>query len=223
VQGSITLAAAVALALAGCTGGEPTDDEGSPVPPGTDAGTSTSQPPSAQPSTAPSAGAPVATAPSAPGSTNGDGTTPEPAFVADTARDTGEAAGGDVGTLTDLRVGAHDGYDRVVLELDGPGTPAWDVRYVAEPLGDASGLPVAVEGDAALEVTLHPVAVPVEGAEPGPATVRGSGTAVVVEAVRSSLFEGYLQVFVGVHGGQHPFRAYALTDPARIVVDVSTS
>jgi hypothetical protein len=33
-------------------------------------------------------------------------------------------------------------------------------------------------------------------------------------------FEGSEEVLIGVTGGQMPFRAFALTDPCRIVIDV---
>lgn len=127
-----------------------------------------------------------------PGGTSSSTTPSAAPSPANTLPDTGHATGLSVGTLTDLRVGAHDGFDRVVLEFNGPDTPDWNVRYVAQAVGDASGLPIHVTGDAVLEITW------------------------------SSLFEGYLQAFVGVKGGQHLFRAYALSDPARIVVEVRT-
>ncbi|MGN8246062.1 AMIN-like domain-containing (lipo)protein [Cellulomonas soli] len=226
----VVLATAALLAVTSCTSG----DGAQPTPVGPSAAPSTSAG-SAEPSQAPSgetpgAGEPLEPSPgsvgtSDPGSTDGDGSTSAPAFPADTAPDTGDAAGGPAGTLVDLRVGAHDGYDRVVLELDGPGTPGWTVRYVVQAVGDGSGEPVEVAGDAVLEVTLMPVALPTEGTNPydGPRTIRAAGTTAVTEVVWSSLFEGYLQVFIGVDGGQRPFRAYALDDPARIVVDVRSS
>ncbi|WP_372593770.1 hypothetical protein [Actinotalea sp.] len=214
------------LVLVACTqgAGSPESTSSPPEPSGS---TST---PTASPTTAesPTAGpSPTATATSEPGSTDGDGGTGTPAFPADTSPDTGEMTGDpsaeEIGTLADLRVGAHDGYDRVVFELTGPSTPGWDVRYVPEAIGDPSGLPVAVPGDAILEVTLFSVMYPEGvGSYQGPSIIRAAGTTAVTEVNWTSLFEGYLQAFIGVSGGEHPFRAFALTDPARIVVDVRT-
>lgn len=210
---------AVSLGLVGCSGGAaPPEETASPD--------ATTAAPSDTPSAAPTtpAATPSGTASTPPGDTTQDGTDSPPPFVANTDPDTGEATGGSPGTLVDLRVGAHDGFDRVVLELNGPGLPGWNVRYVDAAVGDASGLRIDVEGDAILEVTLFPVAYPQDGTDfyDGPDVVSVAGTEVVTEAVFSSLFEGYLQAFVGVDGGQHPFRAYSLTDPARIVVEVRT-
>jgi hypothetical protein len=33
-------------------------------------------------------------------------------------------------------------------------------------------------------------------------------------------FEGYEEVLIGIDGGEQPFRAFPLTDPGRIVIDV---
>lgn len=216
---------AVALGLVGCTGDAPAPQDTS-TPGATTAApgdTPSAEPVTPTPPTTPAA-TPSGTASTPPGDTTDDGADDPPPFVANTEPDTGEATGGSPGTLVDLRVGAHGGFDRVVLELNGPGLPGWNVRYVDEAVGDASGLTVDVEGDAILEVTLFPVAYPEDatGFYDGPDTVSVAGTEVVTEAVFSSLFEGYLQAFVGVDGGQHPFRAYSLTDPARIVVEVRT-
>ena len=213
----VVLTASVALGVASCTAGGSGDGEPSPITPEPTSSSARSEEPTASPDVSAS---PTGT--SAPGSTDEDGTSSAPAFPADTSPDAGDAAGGDVGTLSDLRLGAHEGYDRVVFELDGPGTPGWQVRYVDAAIGDPSGLPVEVTGEAVLEVTLFPVALPDDGTDPydGPSTMQAAGTTSVTEVVWNSLFEGYLQAFVGVDGGRQPFRAYALSDPARIVVDV---
>ena len=53
-----------------------------------------------------------------------------PAFPANAEPDT-EAASADAPvTVSDLRAGRQDGFDRVVFEVGGTGTPGWDVRYV---------------------------------------------------------------------------------------------
>ena len=42
-------------------------------------------------------------------------------------------------------------------------------------------------------------------------------------AVHKAFFEGTEEVLIGVRGGERPFRAFALTDPGRIVIDVPSS
>lgn len=149
--------------------------------------------------------------------TPGDGT-----FPSGEEKESGNGTGDEVGTLVDMRLGAHGTFDRVVLQLDGPDIPGWDVQYVGTPIGDPSGTVVDVSGDAVLQVLLHPVAYPEDGQDPydGPPTVRISGTASVDEVVLSSIFEGQLQAFVGVHGGRQPFRVYGMSDPSRVVIEV---
>ncbi|MDO8108178.1 hypothetical protein Q6348_13330 [Isoptericola sp. b441] len=146
-------------------------------------------------------------------------------FPADTARATGQGTGEEVGTLVDLRVGAHDAFDRVVLQLDGPDIPGWDVSYVDTPVGDPSGAQVDVAGDAVLQVLLHPVAYPEDGSAPydGPQSIRSPGTHAVDEVVMSSIFEGQLQVFIGVQAGRRPFRVYGMSDPSRVVIEVAAA
>jgi hypothetical protein len=135
---------------------------------------------------------------------------------------TGESTGGDIGTLADIRLGNHGDVDRVVIELEGPGVPGWHVGYVAEPIGDPSGIRVDVDGAAVLQVLLDPVGYPEDGKSPyrGPQTVSVSDTAVVREAVLSSIFEGELQLFVGL-SERRPFRVYGMTNPARVVIEVA--
>ncbi|WP_372593771.1 hypothetical protein [Actinotalea sp.] len=143
--------------------------------------------------------------------------------MADTRPDIGEATGPDVGTLSDLRIGAHQGFDRLVLEFDGPDTPRWHVRYVDSAVADGSGFVLPVDGGAILEITCFPVSLPFDGRDPydGPSSLRVAGTRAIVELSWWSIYEGDLQAFVGVDR-EHPFRAYALHDPARIVIDVRT-
>ncbi len=153
----------------------------------------------------------------------GDGGGDSGPASATTADDTGEGTGADVGTLTDIRIGAHDDLDRVVLEFDGPDVPGWHVGYVDEPIGDPSGILVDVAGTSALQVLVEPVGYPEDGANPyrGPQAVSVAGTVEVREAVLSSIFEGELQLFIGVDE-LRPFRVYGMTDPARVVIEVTT-
>lgn len=225
-------ALALALTTAACTldptAGETSATDGTTSTPTTSGSTSpagqvTDSPTGGTPSPTPTTStSPTSTATPSPTSSTEDDGGDAPPFVADTSDDTGEGTGTDVGSLVDIRVGAHDGFDRVVLELDGPDVPAWDVGYVDRALGDPSGIVVDVDGDAVLQVLLHPVAYPEFGEDPydGPQKVSAAATDVVAEAVLSSIFEGELQLFVGVNGGRQPFRVYGMSDPSRIVIEV---
>jgi hypothetical protein len=124
-------------------------------------------------------------------------------------------------TVSDIRVGRHEGFDRVVFEVGGTGTPGWDVRYVDEASSQGSGDPVEVDGDAVLQVTLtgagYPYDTGVDEFSGGPVT---GDSVVVTEVVWDATFEGTSVAFVGT-SGEVPFRVYELTDPTRVVLEVA--
>ncbi len=155
------------------------------------------------------------------------GTDEEPAvetpdLPADVEPDTAEASADARVTVSDIRVGAHDGFDRVVLEVGGTGTPGWDVRYVDAATAQGSGNPVDVAGDAVLQITLtgagYPYDTGVEEYAGGPLT--SADTTVLTEVVWGATYEGTSLAFVGTTG-QYPFRVYGLTGPTRVVVDIA--
>lgn len=137
--------------------------------------------------------------------------------------DGGHGSGNGLG-VTGVRVARHEGFDRVVFDLGGEGTPGWRVDYVASPRAEGSGDPVRLEGSAFLQVILRGVGLPYDtGLEPfGDHTTRlaGTGTQGVTEIAPGGVFEGEQQAFIGLSGEQRPFRVFALTGPTRVVVDV---
>lgn len=225
-------AVAAALLLAGCTGTTGTDQ----------AGTGESDP-------APIASAPPSDDATAGGTDNGsDGETPGtedpdddgaadpadpateaaagPPFPANTRPDTAEPTGeGETFlSVTDVRVGAHDGYDRVVFDLDGTGSgrPGWRVEYVDQASDDGSGHAVQVDGDAILRVSLSGTATPTDSGveEFSGDRIEPEDTGSVDEIVYRYWFEGYTTAFLGVDEGERPFRVFLLENPTRVVVDV---
>jgi hypothetical protein len=162
---------------------------------------------------------------SSPGGTDGtddDGGADAPPFPANTDPDTAKASSGAQGTVRDIRTGRQDGFDRVVFELGGTGTPGWDVRYVDAPTSQASGAPVEVAGAAALQVAITGVGLPADTGVAefaGPNPLPGSGTRTVTEVVFDTTFEGTTTAFVGTTA-QTPFRVYVLSDPTRVVLEV---
>ncbi len=213
----LALVLIVAPAAAACA---PTDVSPTSSPT-TSHTTSSAQPPTSEPGS-PSM-SPTATPGPSTHPTPAPTPTPTPPFVADTSPDRGAAQGGPVGYLTDIRLGAHTGYDRVVFEYSGPGTPAWHVRYVDQTVADPSGSPYLVRGDAFLEATLFGVEYPDPGAPDafdGPFILSIPSTRSVVEVIQSSVFEGQMQTFIGVSPRALPFRAFRLGNPSRVVIDV---
>ncbi|GAA4477688.1 hypothetical protein GCM10023094_20370 [Rhodococcus olei] len=125
-------------------------------------------------------------------------------------------------SVTDVRVGSHAGFDRVVYELGGVGTPGWTVRYVDQAVQDASGKVLDVPGRSIIEVSLTGTGYPFDTGVPpyaGPNPLPGAG---VVSAVRMpTVFEGVTQSFVGLSTGPRPVTVSLLTDPVRLVLDVA--
>jgi ABC-type phosphate transport system substrate-binding protein len=200
----LTAVLAGSALVTGCTG----DEE--PTPPASAAGSST---PTAQESETPGTEA----------ETEGDGSTDVPPFPADTSADSSEQSADARVTVRDIRIGRHDGFDRVVFEVGGTGTPGWDVRYVDEASSQGSGEPIDVAGEAVLQVTVTGAGYPddtgvTEYSEPDPLSV--ADTEVVTEVAFDATFEGTTVAFVGT-SATTPFRVYLLEDPVRIVVEVA--
>lgn len=160
------------------------------------------------------------TEPSAEGSGSpGSETAEPPAFPANTAPDGGPAQAGATADpagqmhVTALRLGQHPGYTRLVVDLSSAGVPKWTVSY-SDKTGPGGG-PVTIAGDAFLRLVLQTQA---DMGVQTSSSVTGSG--LIAQAKTTGFFEGYEEVLAGVTGGKLPFRAFALTDPGRIVIDV---
>ncbi|MGY1732130.1 hypothetical protein ACI798_11490 [Geodermatophilus sp. SYSU D01045] len=210
-----------ALLLTGCGGEEqPAAGESSTAAP-----SSTTSSTAASSSTASSSATSSAGGSASPTQreTDGDAGTAAPSFPADTRPDTAGASAGAAVTVRDVRTGRHDGFDRVVFEAGGTGTPGWDVRYVDVASSQGSGEEVDVAGEAVLQVTITGAGYPYDtGVEEyaGPDPLPGAGTATVTEVVFDATFEGTTVAFVGTRS-QAPFRVYALEAPTRVVVEVA--
>jgi hypothetical protein len=149
------------------------------------------------------------------------GSTP---FPGDTRADVAEAVDPDGLTVTAVRAAAHEGFDRVVFELSGSGTPGWSVEYVDAPSAQGSGAAIDVPGSAYLAVTLQGTSYPYDsGAEE---VARGAvpvpGTDAVQGVFFDGTFEGTSAAVVGT-ATRAPFRVYSLTGPSRVVVEVATA
>lgn len=134
------------------------------------------------------------------------------------------ADGYDLG-IADVRIGAHEGYDRVVVELVGDGDAGWNVRYEDSPAQPGSGLPVGHPGDQALVLdvtgTGYPFELDIEDLTVG--EVHPRNTAAIVEVAGYGMFEGQTQYVISLKGEKRPFRVFRLSSPQRIVIDVETA
>ncbi len=134
----------------------------------------------------------------------------------------GQASTGAMLTPTNVRVGHHDGFDRVVIDLGGTGTPGWVAEWTTDPVGPGSGEPIDVSGDSVLRIRITGAGYPGDtGAEfySGPNPVDGTG--VVTEVHLAGIFEGESEVFIGVDADQPSVRITVLTEPTRLVIDIA--
>lgn len=138
---------------------------------------------------------------------------------------------GGSGSLTDVRAGRHDCYDRLVLDVSGdPSFSSWNVRYVDRVTEDASGRPVPLRGGAHLVVTLSaPDSTPDGRTTYAPANRRElvdvTGFRTFRQVAWAGSFEGTSQIGLGLRA-RLPFRVFALpgtpgSTAGRVVVDVA--
>lgn len=147
----------------------------------------------------------------------------DPSFPADTDADGGPAQRGSGDTtpaavrVTGFRYTTQNGYVRLVVDLSGSGVPEWSIGYSAATT--PGGGPADIAGDAFLRLQLRAQAAP-----SGRSTTNISTSPGPIAQVRTmGFFEGTEEVLIGIRGSERPFRAFALTDPGRIVVDVPSA
>lgn len=146
-----------------------------------------------------------------------------------------EAGGGDhLAQLTDVRVGTHDGYDRVTFEFappeNGPrafGVPRYEISRTTPPImEDPSGRPVAVDGRHHASMVFHGgTGVDLTTSNPrgyevtyaGPREIK-PGYKVLAEAQETGDFEATMSWAFGLNRASC-WRVSELQDPVRVVVD----
>lgn len=124
--------------------------------------------------------------------------------------------------LRKVRASRQKGYDRVVFEFEGDSLPDYWVQYKRPPfhLGE-SDQTVKVPGRAFVEVMFRPAI----GYDPdtGRSVVEGPEGSLrlkVLRALKSIYdYEGDVIYVLGL-SARKPFRARALTNPARLAVDI---
>ncbi len=149
-----------------------------------------------------------------------DATDGVPPFPPGTAPQTAEKSGTWDLVFKDVRVVEREGFDRIELEFTGAGAPGWGVDYVDEAVLEGSGKHVRLDGDAFLNISASGTTWPAPGYYDGPTQFEPENDGGVADVYVGGTFEGYTQVLVGIGGGRVPFRAFALTEPSRLVVDV---
>jgi hypothetical protein len=163
--------------------------------------------------------------PSAPGTSVPSDERPpdDPSFPTDTDADGGPAQPGsdddaqEAMRVEGVRYTTENGYVRLVVSLSGSGVPEWTVGY-SEPTTPGGG-PADIAGEAFLRLQLR-----TGNAPDGSSTTNISTNPGPIAQVKTTgFFEGTEEVLIGVRGGERPFRAFAQTDPGRIVIDVPST
>jgi hypothetical protein len=197
------LVAAVVL-LAGCTGADP----------------SASQPFSQESPT------PAASAASAPPTSTAPVPTTEPVPSDDLEAFTCvlpivEDGTATVANIVDVRVGTHDGYDRVVFEFE-QGTPELTLDRAEPPFTqDGSGLPIEVDGSSFLGLVMRGGT---KQTDAGTSSYDGStdmspGFPALVHLIEAGDFERQSTWYLGLTGDAC-VRVLLLEGPPRLVIDV---
>ena len=204
----------LAVLMSACLGGAATTPSGTPGPSSAAASASGDSTPSAATSGTPVEVPSLSAAPSAEPS---DDALPEFSCAFPLVSD------GTVprAQLTDVRVGTHGDYDRIVFEYD-EGLPELEVRRANPPLlADASGMELDVDGEAFLQIVLRGGTKQTESggsSYPGP-TELTPGFDRLVEMEEGGDFEAVNTWYVGM-SGDACIRGFTLSDPPRIVIDL---
>jgi hypothetical protein len=125
-----------------------------------------------------------------------------------------------VPTLTQVSAAHHAGYDELVFQFRGGVPTKYSARYVSQVIGDASGLPVHVVGNALLQVRFAPAAGHNEkGVVTYGSARRTYALPELIQVVNSGDFESVLSFGVGL-AQKAPLTMYAQPRLSRVVLDV---
>jgi hypothetical protein len=119
-------------------------------------------------------------------------------------------------TITDVRVGSHPGYDRLVIEFSG-GMPAYKLA-AQDPstfVGPASGIPVKVAGSAGFHLYIFNMDIP-------PTYQHGTNIPTqypeLAQVVVMGVYEGQADIAIGLTKPVCPVVS-TLSNPSRLVID----
>lgn len=124
--------------------------------------------------------------------------------------------------VTNVKVENHEGFDRVIFELQGTGEPGWFIDYTPTPVQQGSGSPIQFNGHTALNVnidgTVYPFELGIENNNVG--IIPGSGK-TITEVHSVGTFEGRSQFVIGLNGNSRPYSVQRQADPSQITIDIA--
>lgn len=202
----VTIVFAALVLLVGCTGADPSSSQ--PV----SRASATPAAPSTAATEPPSSTAPVPT-------TEPVASDDLEAFSCDTPFVEDGSVG--VANIVDVRVGTHDGYDRVVFEFE-QGTPELTLDRAEPPfVQDGSGLPIEVDGDSVLGLVMRGGT---KQTDTGTSSYDGStdispALPALVHLIEGGDFERQSTWYLGLTG-ESCVRVLLLDAPPRLVIDI---
>lgn len=200
------LALVISLFLVGCASTSPSPSASSVPSASVESSLPASEPASAEPSV---------TATSLPSDEPSDSPVPFACTASVTVPKTTDRA-----QITAVRVGTHDGYDRVTFEF-AAGIPLTTIAGVLGPLyADASGLPLDVAGTIFLQVTINGGTKVSDGGltYAGPTNFE-PGFDRLLQLREGGDVEAVSTWYLGLDEGGC-YRVITLTGPSRLVIDV---
>lgn len=127
---------------------------------------------------------------------------------------------------TEIRAAVHDGFERIVIEHHGSGTPSYSAHYTDEPVAPGSGMAIDTGDVAYLEVVLSGTTPPDFVEEEDLPEILASNTEITdldTEAtgtvVSFAPWEATSNYFIGLDE-QRPYAVALLEDPVRLVIDI---
>jgi len=120
-----------------------------------------------------------------------------------------------------VRTGTHSGYDRITIQFQNGRPPTVEIRPQANATftQGASGQTIVLQGSKGLLIIIHNAD---EHTAYSGATDFKTGYQGLVEARQTEDFEGTVQWGLGLNG-DGCYRAYFMSSPDRLVIDVQTS
>lgn len=123
--------------------------------------------------------------------------------------------------VVDLRVGAHAGFDRVVIDVDGK-VPGYDVRYIHRLRYDGSGQRVPLKGKKFIQIGLMPAKAHGRvghSVYTGPELQQYRSFDTLRGVALTGDFEGVVSLGLSLRD-RADFRVTVLHAPNRIVIDL---
>ena len=122
--------------------------------------------------------------------------------------------------FTDLRVGEHPAFYRVVVEFSGEGRPGYFQNWPDTPVEQGRGQALGVAGSAFLEFMVNGTSMPI-GAELAGLEYTGPDALAIgpLEVREDGTFEDTTHIVIGMDRARE-FQVGFLDDPVRMVIDI---